>query len=195
MTELLADLLERCRKGEQSAYRVVVKRFQDKALDLAQALIGDRHLAEDAIQQGFLVAFCRLDQLREPAAFPGWFRQIVRTQALRIAHKNSKKKERSVEYQDNRLSPAEKLELEELRQIVRQALSELPKSSRETAELFYLDEQNCTEVADTLNIPKGTVKRRLYDTRQKLRDMLLGYIEEPAVKRKTKRKIDKQMPL
>ena len=195
MAELLADLLERCRKGDQFAYQVVVKRFQNKALDLAKALIGDRHLAEDAIQEAFLTAFCRLNQLREPAAFVGWFRQIVRTEALRVVRKNSRNREKVVGYQSNQLSPLEKIELEELRQIIHQALSGLSESSRETAELFYLDEQSCAEVAQTLNVPNGTVKRRLHDTRQKLRDILLGYIEEPAAKRKAKRKYNKQIPL
>ena len=195
MAELLADLLERCRKGDQSAYQVVVKRFQNKALDLAKALIGDRHLAEDAIQGAFLTAFCRLNQLREPAAFVGWFRQIVRTEALRVLRKNSRNREKVVDYQSNQLSPLEKVELEELRQLIHQALSGLSKSNRQTAELFYLDEQSCAQVAHTLNVPTGTVKRRLYDTRQKLRDILLDYVEEPAAKRKRKLKYDKRMPL
>ena len=195
MAELLADILERCRKGDKSAYQIIVKRYQNKALDLATALIGDRHLAEDAIQEAFLSAFCRLSQLREPEAFVGWFRQIVRTEALRISRKNSKNREKVANYRSNQLSPIDKIKLKELRQIVCKALSELPKSHRETAELFYLDGQSCIEVSDKLNVPTGTVKRRLYDARQKLRNILLGYIEEPLVKKKTKKKHKKQMPL
>ena len=195
MTEILADLLERCRKGDQSAYQIVVKRFQNKALDLAKALTGDKHLAQDAVQEAFLTAFCRLNQLREPAAFVGWFRQIVRTEALRIARKKSKNKDKIDDYQSNQLSPLEKIELVELRENIHEALSGLSKSNRETAELFYLDEQSCAEVAHVLNVPTGTVKRRLYDSRQKLRDMLLGYVEKPEAKRNKKRKYDKRMPL
>lgn len=195
MTELLADLLERCRKGDQSAYHILVRRFQAKALDLAAALVGDRHLAEDVIQEAFLTAFSRLNQLRQPEAFAGWFRQIVRNQALKTARKNDKAKEELVEHQGKQLTPAENIERQELRQIVCKALAELPKSSRETAELFYLDQQSYIEVANTLNVPKGTVKRRLHDARQQLRGMLLGYVEMPVAKRKTKRKSDTQIPL
>ena len=195
MTESLADLLERCRKGDQSACRIVVNRFQEKALDLAKALIGDKHLAEDAIQEAFLTAFCRLNQLREPAAFVGWFRQIVRTEALRVVRKNSRNREQILDHQSNQLSPLERAELEELRQIIHRALSGLSESSRQTAELFYLDEQSCAEVANVLNVPMGTVKRRLHDTRQKLRNMLLGYVEEPATRKVVKRKDDKRIPL
>jgi RNA polymerase sigma factor (sigma-70 family) len=195
VAELLADLLERCRNGDQSAYQVVVKRFQNKALDLAQALIGDRHLAEDAIQEAFLTAFFRLNQLREPAAFIGWFRQIVRTEALRVVRKNRKCRDKVDDYQSNQLSPLEKIELVELRENIHEALSGLSESNREAAELFYLEEQSCAQVAHSLNVPTGTVKRRLYDTRQKLRDMLLGYVEQPEAKRKKNQKYDKRMPL
>lgn len=196
MTELLDDLLKRCQKCEQTAYKVLVRRFQNKALGLAEVLVGDRHLAEDAVQAAFLTAFCRLDQLREPAAFPGWFRQIVRTESMRITRKYRKQPlEHTADEKKNQFSPVENLELKELQQLVRKALDELPMVSRETVELFYLDEQNHIEVAEALNVPRGTVKRRLYDARQKLREMLLGYVEEPAAKRKTARKYDKRIPL
>ena len=112
-----------------------------------------------------------------------------------MVRNNSRNREKVVDYQSNQPSPLEKVELEELQQIIHQALSGLSESSRQTAELFYLDEQSCAQVAHTLNVPKGTVKRRLYDTRQKLRDILLSYVEQPEAKRKKKRKYDKRMPL
>jgi len=85
--------------------------------------------------------------------------------------------------------------LNELREIVHQALSGLSEISLETAELFYLDERSYSDVADVLNVPLGTVKRRLYDTRQILRDVLLGYVEQSLSKDKKKRKYDKRVPL
>jgi len=188
VAELLIEVLQRCRKGEQTAFEEIVKRFQNKALDLAGALIGDKHLAEDAVQSAFLNAFCRLSQLRQAEAFPGWLRQIVRTEALKIIRKNDKSREEIVEQNDNQPSPIEEAEQEELRQIVRKSLSQLSKDNRQTTELFYLDEQSCAEIANTLNIPTGTVKRRLYDARQKLQDVLGGYLEQPRAKRKAKRK-------
>lgn len=195
MAKLLIEVLECCRKGEQAAFEEIVKRFQSKALDLAKSLIGDKHLAEDAVQSAFMTAFCRLSQLRQPEAFAGWLRQIVRTEALKVIRKNQKSRQEISEQEDNQLSPIEKIEFEELRQIVRKSLSELSRDNRQTAELFYLDEQSCAEVADTLNIPTGTVKRRLYDVRQKLQDVLGDYLEQPKDKRKAQRKKNREIPL
>jgi RNA polymerase sigma-70 factor (ECF subfamily) len=195
VAKLLIEVLECCRKGEQAAFEEIVKRFQSKALDLAKSLIGDKHLAEDAVQSAFMTAFCRLSQLRQPEAFAGWLRQIVRTEALKVIRKNQKSRQEISEQEDNQLSPIEKIEFEELRQIVRKSLSELSRDNRQTAELFYLDEQSCAEVADTLNIPTGTVKRRLYDVRQKLQDVLGDYLEQPKDKRKAQRKKNREIPL
>ncbi len=194
MAELLAELLERCRNGDESAYRIMVKRFQNKALDLAKAILMDKHLAEDAVQDAFLTTFNKLDQLRRPEAFPGWFRQIVRTEARRITRKKNKRPNNTIQEKNAELSPGATAELTELRKIVRQALKELPRAGRQTTELFYLDERSYIEVAQILDVPTGTVKSRLHDARQRLRNMLLGYVEETATK-KTKQNHDKQIPL
>ena len=179
MSEGLTDLLRRCRDGQADAVAALVARFQPWALDLAHAFVDDHGLAEDAVQEAFVVALARLNDLRDPSAFPGWFRQIVRTQASRITRKR-----REVllpvgpEPAGSAPSPSAELARDEIRALVRDALAALPPAGREAAELFYLDERNCGEVADLLQVPTGTVKRRLHDARKRLRGMLLGHIGE-----------------
>ena len=87
MTELLEELLARCQRGEEDAIGALVQRFRVWAVDFAAALIEDRQMAEDAVQEGFLKALRRLPELRDPKAFPGWFRQIIRTETNRILRK------------------------------------------------------------------------------------------------------------
>ena len=181
MSELLAELLERCRTGEPDAITALVQRFQPWALDLATALLKDPHLAEDAVQWAFVRALGRLADLREPAAFPGWLRQITRTECHRIARRRQEpslgdRVDTSVEE-----TPAQQVETHERCRLVRQALAQLPPASRQAAELFYLDELDTAEVAQRLAVPHGTVKRRLHDARLRLREMLLDYVDPPRV--------------
>jgi len=75
--EELADIVRAAQAGDLDAFGLLVHRFQDMAYASAYALIGDAHLAEDATQEAFLQAYFDLPMLREPAAFPGWFRRIV----------------------------------------------------------------------------------------------------------------------
>src|SRR5215218_2110836 len=74
----LSALVAGARGGDPAAAGELVRRFQDMAYATAYAYLGDHHRAEDAAQDAFLTALQQLPDLRDPAAFPGWFRQIVR---------------------------------------------------------------------------------------------------------------------
>ncbi len=186
MTELLGELLERCKRGDADAIATLVHRFQPWALDLAVALVsGDPHLAEDAVQAAFVRALARLADLRESAAFPGWMRQIIRTECHAIARRRQASGlAECLEVPASAPTPAEHIEAQERCRLVRDALASLPPASRAAAELFYLDELDCAEVAEQLRVPPGTVKRRLHDARLRLRQMLLPYVEPPAREKK-----------
>ncbi len=64
----------------QEAFCQIVERFQDMAYGYSLALLGEAALAQDAAQEAFITAYLQLGQLRDPSAFPGWFRRIVFTQ-------------------------------------------------------------------------------------------------------------------
>src|SRR5215475_7493380 len=73
MTELQA-LIRAAQDGDKDAFGQVVMRFQDMAYASAYATVGDACLAQDIAQEAFLDAYLNLSKLRDPAAFPGWFR-------------------------------------------------------------------------------------------------------------------------
>ena len=70
--------------ARREAFGELVIRFQDMACGCAFAVLGDVYLAQDTAQEAFVVAWQKLAQLREPAAFPGWFKRIVLTQCNRL---------------------------------------------------------------------------------------------------------------
>src|SRR5687768_9417128 len=88
MTSLEA-LIRRASEGDADAYEVIVRRFQDMAVGYSYSIMRDFQFAEDAAQEAFLEAYRNLDKLREPAAFPGWFRRIVFKQCDRITRAKS----------------------------------------------------------------------------------------------------------
>ena len=186
MSVVLADLLERCRTGENEAIVILIARFQAWAIDFAATLLHDTSLAEDAVQEAFVIALQRLPELQNPAAFPGWFRQILRTQINRMNRKRCEEQlPEGFEPSDKQISPGEYAQQVELRHHVRKALRDLSPAEHETVELFYLHEHSCAEISDILQIPKGTVKRRLHDARKRLRGILLGYIGNDDIERRT----------
>src|SRR5688572_11401928 len=176
MSETLSELLERCRSGDPDAVECLVVRFQGWARDLADALLdGDAHAAEDVVQEAFVRALARLGELNEPAAFPGWFRQVIRTEASRLTRRRrarSSGRSVSADVVDVGASPPEAAATREQRELVRTTLSDLPRAGREAVELYYFEQRRCAEVAEILGVPTGTVKRRLHDARARLRELL-----------------------
>ena len=75
--EELRSLISRAKSGDLEAFGAVVGRFKDMALGYAYSKLGSFDLAEDAAQEAFIQAYRDLPKLREPAAFPCWFRKIV----------------------------------------------------------------------------------------------------------------------
>jgi len=181
VTESLEQLLACCGRGDEEAVAELVERFGRRARSLAAAILDDRHLAEDAVQDAFLAAIGHLGQLRDARAFPAWFRQVVRTQAHRILRRRRERTGEPADLTAGTAAPDRAAERNELRRIVRRAVANLPPAGSAAARLFYLDECTVAETASLLNVPEGTVKRRLHDARAMLRSMLLGYVaDEPA---------------
>jgi len=180
MKEPLAALVERCRRRDEDAMAELVSRFRSWALDLANALLDDAFLAEDAVQEAFTTALLRLNDLRDPLAFPGWLRQIVRRQANHLLRKRREVPLDDVTGLQQGGSAASEPERNDLREYVREVIRGLPPVIRDTTELFYLEERSCPEIAAMLNVPQGTVKRRLHDARQRLRGILLKSLDMGA---------------
>src|SRR5256885_12721011 len=85
----VAALVPAARRGSADAWRALVERFQDLAVALALGRLGDLEAARDASQEAFALAFRHLDELAEPAAFPGWLARLVRTACAR-QHRTSR---------------------------------------------------------------------------------------------------------
>src|SRR5215470_4181880 len=75
--ETITALVRAAQQGDEFAFTELVRAFQDIAVAYATSILGDYHLAEDAAQEAFVEAYRELPNLREPAAFSGWFRTII----------------------------------------------------------------------------------------------------------------------
>jgi RNA polymerase sigma factor (sigma-70 family) len=82
--DLLNPLVARAAAGDLDAFAEIVRRTQTMAFAVAVGVLRDRANAQDAVQDAYLLAFRRLADLDEPAAFLGWLRRIVITTALNL---------------------------------------------------------------------------------------------------------------
>ncbi len=174
MQDLKAVVL-RARAGDCNAYEDLVRRFQDMAVGYAYALLGDWQEAEDAAQDAFISAWYGLIKLRDVAAFPGWFRRIVHTQAhrrLRSRGPLAVSLELVGEYAV--AGPTQALEDGKLRAELASGIAALPEAQRSVLLLHYIGDYGQKEIASFLQIPLGTVKSRLYHARKQLKERLIA---------------------
>ena len=177
----LASLVMDAREGDADAFGAVVRRFQDMAVGYGYSLLGNLHLAEDAAQEAFLEAYLCLPQLREPAAFPGWFRRIVFKHCDRLSRGRAEKLE-PLESARETVSPsptqAEAMEQREMKSQVWAAIDALPEHERVVVMLYYLSGYSQAEVSEFLDVPVTAIKKRLFSARPRLRELLMDVVAD-----------------
>lgn len=167
--------------ARREAFGELVIRFQDMAFACAFAVLGDVYLAQDTAQEAFVVAWQKLAQLREPAAFPGWFKRIVLTQCNRLTRSRRLQIVPLEEESDVSTSdpgPHAAAERHDLLAKVLHAINALPENERLVTTLFYIDGYTQADIGDFLEVPVSTVNKRLYSARQRLKSNVVELIKE-----------------
>lgn len=171
-----ADAIRRCRGGDKEAFRHLVYRHQRRALAHARALTGSDADADDMVQAAFLDAFKQLARFDETREFYPWFYVLLRNRCFKQWRSAG---DRAVDALSEEIASRSSGEAEELYDL-RRALHRLEPSDREILVLKHLDGWTYDELAERLQIPRGTVMSRLFHARRRLRQ-LLG--EVPGEKR------------
>jgi RNA polymerase sigma-70 factor (ECF subfamily) len=172
----LEALIQRCLRGDQLAWELIVKQHWRKVFNVAYKFVGKHDEAEDLTQDIFLKIFRSLDTFDRRANFQTWLISVSRN--LCIDHYRSVRKERETidrQVDANELTPAAPgagpiaaLEQRDRVTLLRQALARLPESLRTAVILRDLQELSYQEIADRLHLPEGTVKSRINRGRTEL---------------------------
>jgi RNA polymerase sigma factor (sigma-70 family) len=190
MTTSVDSLVVRARDGDDASYEALVRRFQDMAVGYGYSILRDFHLAEDAAQEAFFEAYRNLSKLREPAAFPGWFRRIVFKQCDRITRDRqitTVPLDDGPERASAQPTQAQSMEESEMKNQILEAVGSLPEHERAAVMLYYISGYSQKEVGEFLDVPVTTVKKRLFSARDRLREMLMDSVEESLRERRPSR--------
>jgi RNA polymerase sigma-70 factor (ECF subfamily) len=182
LTTTDADLLPRCRGGEEAAWRELVALHTRKVFGLAYRFTGRVDEAEDLTQEVFVKVYQTLGRYRESdGPFGAWLMAVARNHA--IDHYRRRKQERLRRTEDPALleaaqareeHPVTGLEREERKRLVHSGLRALPPDLRVPLILRDLQELPYEAIASELGIPLGTVKSRINRARLELAKRLLG---------------------
>jgi F-type H+/Na+-transporting ATPase subunit beta len=177
----LVDLVVTAQAGDVGAFEMLVLRYQDFAYALAFARVGDRQLAQDVAQEAFLQAHRDLQSLREPRAFGAWLRRLVAKHSdrlLRRKHPMTVPLDAALDACDDLPPPGDVIEATELAELVRAEVNRLPERDRLAIALYYVADRPQNEIAEFLQVPASTIKKRLHDARGRLKERLMGQFGE-----------------
>jgi RNA polymerase sigma-70 factor (ECF subfamily) len=186
-------LVERLRAGDDDAFEELVRSHAGRMLAVARRFLRSEEDARDAVQDAFLSAFRSIERFEGQARLSTWLHRIVVNAALMKLRTRRRKPEKLIEdllpgfLEDGHLAqPAsewqplsdEMLMARETRELVRDAIEQLPENHRNVLMLRDIEGFDTEETAELMGISTNAVKTRLHRARQALRGLL-----EPHMRR------------
>jgi RNA polymerase sigma factor (sigma-70 family) len=168
-----AQLVARCRAGEEAAWNELVARFSRYVYGIAvQAFRLPEHDAEDVFQDCFSRVYEHLDKLRDDSALRPWIGQLVRR--LCIDRLRGTAREQPVEEEALLAEAVDTLSTLDEAMTVHEALAGLSGDCREILDRFFAQDQSYRTIGEALDLPSGTIASRISRCLSKLREELDG---------------------
>lgn len=151
----------RAQAGDRRALDELLRSVQTPLFRYVHGLVGDRQLAQDVLQDVFVLICRKLRWLREPSLFRPWAYRIASRRALRVLEGERRRAGPAIDDAGPEPATPEPRYDPDLVASLPPLLAEISPGSRAVLSLHYLQEMSLQETADVLGIPLGTAKSRL----------------------------------
>lgn len=183
-------LVKRVKKGEYSAFDLLVLKYQSRVIAISTKYVKDIQLAEDIAQESFFKAYKSIDSFREESAFYTWLYRITANTAINYLSSKKRKSELLEADVSNREgesidifdipggeSPEDILNANSLREDIFKNMSNLPEEIRTALTLREFEGLSYEEIAEILGCPLGTVRSRIFRGRELLQQTISEQID------------------
>ncbi len=182
-------LLEAARRGDSVAYRRLVEPHTRGLYRVSIRILGDRSLAEDAVQEALWSAYQRLDRFEERASFSSWLYRIGVNAALSLRRKHMGRVqeerphlEAGVEMlgdvPDDAPQPVDIVRAHQFEGALADALTRLTPLERAAFVLRHLEQRSLDEIAGVLESNVNACKQAIFRAVRKLRPALSSWRTE-----------------
>ena len=156
------QLIDLCIKGDRASQKVLYNRLAPRMFPLCIRYIGNREMAEDVLQDGFITLFTKLGDYKGDGSFDGWARKIfVNTALMSLRKKDALKMSEDLEairgMKDDLPSQNQNIGYKELMELV----MELPPGFRTVFNMYAIEGYSHKEISDTLGISETTSRTQL----------------------------------
>jgi RNA polymerase sigma-70 factor (ECF subfamily) len=187
------EVVALAREGRDAAYRELVRRYERPVFSLIYRMVRDRALAEDLAQDTFVKVLNALESYRPEYKFSSWIFKIANNVAIDQlrrreldtlsldgapdARTQDEIDGTALQAVDRTETPLAELESRELGTIIERAIARLRPEYRACILLRHVEGRSYEEIAETLDLPLGTVKTYIHRARHELRAYLEPYRE------------------
>ena len=183
MTE--QELVERAKKGDETAFEVLVTDNEKRIYNLCRRLTGNPEDAAELTQEAFLNAWRGLSRFQGEGSVSTWLYRLASNACIDFLRKEKRRQNlsmtvslddeeeaRQVELPDERYAPERELERTEVRQAVAAGLERLTPDHRQVLVMREINGLSYAEIGAVLGLEEGTVKSRIARARNALRKVL-----------------------
>jgi RNA polymerase sigma-70 factor (ECF subfamily) len=179
-----AELVERLKKGDTRALEELYQRHREPAYGIAYRLVGSREDALDVVQESFIHVLRGIQTFRGQSSFRTWLYRIVTHASLDYRRWRSLRATESLDSEgaiepidaSGQRSPADTAADRDLAAAIDKALANVSEKNRAALVLFAIEGMSYKEIGDVLGISVGTVMSRIFNARQRLRELLASEI-------------------
>jgi RNA polymerase sigma-70 factor (ECF subfamily) len=184
---LLARLIEHAKKGDIEAFQSIYDLFSRKVLNFIYRMVASIEEAEDLTQETFVTVYQKLESLKDDAKFEPWLFRIARNYvyqkyrrrvppAVSVDFRDEEGRSAS-ELADERKDPQEEFQAEELDDVVREVMLELPEKYREVFVLSAIQDLSYQEIAEIVGRSLASVKTDIHRARLQVRKRVKEYLK------------------
>ena len=175
-----SNLIDRFLSGDEEGFEMLVRKYQDRVINIVHSLGSRIQNADDIAQEVFIKVYKNLSFFNKKAKFSTWLYRIT----VNTAYSYLKKEKRYiplvyVKRQDNfKKAVLDKLEYQEKQKLIDEVLKRLPFKYRTVIVLKEIEGLSYTDIAKTLGCRVGTVESRLFRARRILKNILSSVLKE-----------------
>jgi len=164
-----------CHLCKKQFCRDFFQHYKQDVTKMVYHILGDDKNLEEIVQKSFIAIFSSLKRFKENASLRTWIYRIVSNICADEIRSNIRRRK----FDDNNFindykrtfksdDPAEKLEKKDLSELVRGMVNSMDIKKREAFTLFTFGEQSIREISETLDVPEGTIKFRIFEARKEI---------------------------
>jgi len=178
------QLIHAAIKGDQPAYKRLMKKYHDQISNLIFRIIHRREQVEDLTQEVFIKAFASLKSFNEEYAFSTWLYKIATNSSIDYIRKKKlstfsidkpiamEESDSTYELPDSTYEPDKHIIQRQKIHIIQEAINQLPEKYKRVIIMRHSEERDYTEIAKALKLPIGTVKAHIFRARELLNKYL-----------------------